>query len=413
MSAFGGLGGLLSGGNGLNSLFMLLNAFGQNQQQQQAFGANSRRYDEGQGLIDRSLNAYEQGIRGTPERRISNNEFNARLDAWKTGGRQGPRPSRVIEPHHPGLREQTLGNMARDNAAGLKGLRGLNRDVMGSFNQGNQRVNSLLGGYKKEAFRGARDTLGAFNKGQAGLMDTLNQRYARGMNYLKGSGDQERKDINTQFDSLNASNNQGLVDSGLSGSTLRAGMRSGAQRQRADSLGGLDERLRQQYLNTDAGLSGDIANAQSAGNQFGAGLRQYGDQQRLGALGMGMNIAGDQAANRTNLTSQLGGNLFNYGDQARRGITGATEGFGRDLLNRGQQYFSDKLNWTGNRQDMYPDNNAFMQLMSSLGNGIGMREAAANQPSPWSLMGGQMAGSLGGGLAGGLGLGLATKLLAV
>lgn len=101
-----------------------------------------------------------------------------------------------------------------------------------------------------------------------GPWGSLNNRMASGaealrddsMAYLRGQGDQERRDINTQFNNLGSAIGADLTNRGLSASTIGAGMQTLNERGRADALGGLNERLNTQYLNTYAPLQQNYLN---------------------------------------------------------------------------------------------------------------------------------------------------------
>lgn len=89
-------------------------------------------------------------------------------------------------------------------------------------------------------------------------LEGYQNRYERNMNYLQGAGAQEASDINQAYDAQKASGLQSLVGRGLGNSTITNTMGMGYDRERSDSLGRLNERLRNQYLTTDAQLSGDV-----------------------------------------------------------------------------------------------------------------------------------------------------------
>jgi len=74
--------------------------------------------------------------------------------------------------------------------------------------------------------------------------------YQNRMGYLQGAGNQEYQDINQSYDSQKASGLQGLTGRGLGNSTLVNTMGMGYDRERSNSIGRLEERLRGQYMDT-------------------------------------------------------------------------------------------------------------------------------------------------------------------
>ncbi len=78
---------------------------------------------------------------------------------------------------------------------------------------------------------------------------------------LIGAGEQERKDINTSFDSARGSMLADMASRGLTSSSLPYTMGNNLLRNRADALGGLDERLRQQRLGFESYALGAGQNA--------------------------------------------------------------------------------------------------------------------------------------------------------
>lgn len=155
------------------------------------------------------------------------------------------------------------------------------------------------------------------------LHDTRN----RALGYLENAGAQERSDINTRFAGAQSANRANLVNTGMTGTTAGAGTSAAIERQRSDSLGSLDERLRQQYLNTDITTSNNIASARE----------------------------------------RLGQNYFNILDQ-NIGRHFSLNMIPQDLL---RQFEMSRLGWIGNREDIAPDEGIYAQTSASLGRGFG------------------------------------------
>lgn len=213
-----------------------------------------------------------------------------------------------------------------DELAGLRTRRQGDIDsAAGAYTQG---ANALVGDVRSGVDNINRQTNALWN-----------QRYVRNMRYLEGAGQQERRDINRGFDNNLNSSLSGLRSRGLIGSTINPAVRAGNQRRRADALGGLDERLRQQRLSWDSSLSGDVANnfGQGAWSGFNA-----------------VNTAQQNALN-TGWNTEL----------ARGGV---------DTSNTG-----NLVNWIGNRTDSYPDQSAYLNTLYRSGQS---QAPIPNYPSP-------------------------------
>ena len=183
------------------------------------------------------------------------------------------------------------------------------------------------------------------------LLPEHKARWDRGMKYLEGAGAQEKKDINTAFNNQGAANTANLVARGMAGSSIMPSMNSGNERQRADAQGGLNERLRQQYLNTDAALSGDYLNAWQGlwGNKVNAASQGYDLRQNalnnVTQLQQGQyNAAQDDLFSRLNV---IGGTAIPYPSQDRNVNLAMQSGLGSwPAPNYPRASSSDAL-WTG------------------------------------------------------------------
>jgi hypothetical protein len=111
-------------------------------------------------------------------------------------------------------------------------------------------------------------------------------RYTRGMGYLRGAGEQARKDINTDYQNLNNKTQMNLAQRGLDSSTISGSMAAGVERQRQDSVGRLNEQLRKEYMDADARLSGDTLSFMERRNDT------YPDQMQIADLMMKFGNAG-------------------------------------------------------------------------------------------------------------------------
>ncbi len=111
-------------------------------------------------------------------------------------------------------------------------------------------------------------------------------RYARGMQYLQGAGDQAAKDIRSDYTKQNNAAQANLMRRGLGNSTITANQSAATERRTQDALGRLRESLRGQYLDTDARLSGDTLSFMERRNDT------YPDQMQIAQLMMQFGNAG-------------------------------------------------------------------------------------------------------------------------
>ena len=191
------------------------------------------------------------------------------------------------------------------------------------------------------------DILSTGQEGFGQLTQGYQDRYKRGMSMLEGMGNQERRDINTNYDNLGAQTHDYGVGRGLSGTTVMPGLQRGVARGRSDALGRLDETLRQQQIGLDTQLSGDYLGAMGAANAFD--INQMG--QNFGAYGQ---VEGSRLAPQYDLTNQM-------------------------------------LGWIGGRNDVAPAESPFLNTQMTLGQGAGPAYSAPEQSNAglWSsLIGG-------------------------
>lgn len=118
------------------------------------------------------------------------------------------------------------------------------------------------------------------------ILGGYQSRYERGLGMLAGLGQQEGRDINELYDNQASQQRQDLVGRGLGNSTVLDTMRMGNERERNADLGRLNDRVRQQAMSTDAGLSGDTMQFMERKQENGPNL------QMLAMLAQGMGQAG-------------------------------------------------------------------------------------------------------------------------
>jgi hypothetical protein len=164
----------------------------------------------------------------------------------------------------------------------------------------------------------------------------------------KGRGKQTRKDIETSFANLSAKTQEDVRSKGMAGTTVGGSMRRGVAKERTAAMGRLDEQLLKEKMGIESAAST-------------ASIRhEYGGIDLLNAMG------------ERSLT-------------ADERMTGHI------------------ANWVGGRQDIYPSQSAFIDLMSNYGTGQG---DPPEYPEPDYLS------TIGGPAAGGLVTGLAVKAMA-
>ena len=241
-----------------------------------------------------------------------------------------------------------------------------------------------------KAYQG--DMMNQYRQFGTDMVSNAQNRQATAMSMLQGMGDQTRKDINTQYNA-NAGNIQaGLASRGLGNSTILSSMQTGNERERAGSLGRLDESLRNQALNTYGAYSGDVLNAQGT----------YGQ-------------------NTLNMYGQLGASVMDLQNQNRANQLGWNQNIGAQALNYGSSANTNFMNALQGTNFAYPDN-SWLAANQALGQGLGgyegtqdamnLQRKIANQNMVGNLVGGTVGtigGSAAGGYFGGLGYGQAIK----
>lgn len=166
----------------------------------------------------------------------------------------------------------------------LRGAQGESEAALGKY------LDPLSGDVRK----GNADIMGRYEKGAGDATAELVKRYQRGMGYIDQLGGQSRMDINQTFDTAGKNQAAKLAASGLGNTGAIASFATGNARERAGSLGRLNEQLAGLRLNTDASLSGDIANQYGRNAEYGS---QLGGSLLDRQLGMDTNIAGAKSEN--------------------------------------------------------------------------------------------------------------------
>lgn len=232
-----------------------------------------------------------------------------------------------------------------------KGM-GLANDLYG---RGMGLANDMYGrgqGLANDLYGRGQALSGQIGTGYQNLTNTvtgqLGQTRDRVLAGLQGSGDQERRDINQQFNANNAAQQADLTARGLDSTTIGASMQSGNERQRADALGGLNQRIMDQRAGYDTSLSNNITNAQMGLGQAGLGAQMglgqfnignYGNasQNALGAYGAGaQNALGAYGAGAQNALGAYSGlGQMNLGNASGLGQMNLGNAMGLGQMNLG------------------------------------------------------------------------------
>lgn len=101
-------------------------------------------------------------------------------------------------------------------------------------------------------------------------------RYDRGMDLLKGGGQQEGRDIDKRFSGREAEIMMDLAERGLGGTSARSSFKQGIERDRVAEQARLGERLRRDKQAADASLSGDMLRAVAAAESGRMSFNQRG-----------------------------------------------------------------------------------------------------------------------------------------
>jgi hypothetical protein len=243
---------------------------------------------------------------------------------------------------------------------------------------------------------------GDYDSRAQSLKDYGTDRYQRGLANLEGMGNQARKNINEQYDNSAGTLQAQLQSRGLGNSTLLSGAMTANERERSRATGELDESIRQQRLNTDASLSGDVlnltnqlfgnrTNLQSALTGDEAMARERFNQNYTGALsgltgdtfntqsqlfGNRMNLQGGLNDQAFNLQSSLGAGQMDLINQGRSNLTNFNQGLAQQRFGVGQGANQFMLNTLAGVSYPYPE--SINPLLQSYGQGVGNYQTAQN-----------------------------------
>lgn len=345
------------------ALLNVINAIQSQRQYDEAKGANLERYEQGLGLLGYNPNT---GVIGsdTPYSQL----------------------------------QADLSNLGDLTMRGLREERDRGYDALSTLTTQN------LGTLRQNASENARQYANFANDLAQGYQD----RYDTGIGMLEGWGDQERRDLQRDFDTALEADQANLRARGLGSSTITSTAQLGNQRERSEAMARLNERLNRERLGVHERLSGDLLGSQERVGQLG---HQYGREDR-GAI----------------TDYRVGGRerLENYLQNANQGILGVGERYGQQGLGMQQQQINNILSWISGREDPYPSQYGWGALANAMqggrggggggggGNDAWMGLAGTTAPywAPAAASGvGAAAGGIGGALAGLGGIGTALSSL--
>lgn len=234
-----------------------------------------------------------------------------------------------------------------DNATG--DYAGKSRNL---YNAYNANANDML----RRQREAGDSVLAAYDSNMRPVTDYAQKRYSDVMGILDTSGDQEKKDIQQQFNTYGSRALSNAVDRGLTGTTILPNLQVGVERERAGALGNLNTRLRDQKAGYASNLSADVLDV-LGGVQSGRQATQskYADlleslfqdtsrgnfdlqrDREEGASDLGTQLRLGGLANETDLSNRMAGVLGNREQIAPQ--TSALTNIGTGLLNyrQGQQ----------------------------------------------------------------------------
>jgi hypothetical protein len=148
------------------------------------------------------------------------------------------------------------------------------------------------------------------------------------MKGLEGLGTQEKADISEYWKGKEAEGNQALVDKGMTNTSISTNLPQGYGRAMQGDLSRVNERLQQQRLGYQTGLSQDILSAQERlrGNRLGFIERredQYPDLNQMMQLAQGLGYTQNE------MSGGYGGNgsrsSYSSGNRSRSSGGGGTQ----------------------------------------------------------------------------------------
>jgi hypothetical protein len=209
----------------------------------------------------------------------------------------------------------------------------------------------------------SQNVMSEYDKGAAGTLGYAKQRLSTGLRMYDQAAQQERKDIQSQYNAAGQAAQQALASRGLGNiATVGTSVAAGNERERADALGRLNDRVTEMKAGAYQGLSGDVLstlgqNAVNRSNLYG-GLQQgqYGLTQSNADLARQME-------------SGLVQNQYNLGQQNRSGYSDLFSNWSMNRLQSNQTAANNALNLITGTQNTYPDQSSYLQLLQGLGSG--------------------------------------------
>lgn len=255
-------------------------------------------------------------------------------------------------------------------------LRGVNKDYVDSTtNAYDQMAGNVMGAYDQ----GYNSLLGAAQSRYGDLVGRADQRTAQTQQMLENAGAQERKDIGQQYNANAGTIQKNLASRGLGNvATIGSSMLQGNERERADALGRLNDRLTDQKVSAYASTSGDAL--QTAGSASGDVLSTQGQgfANRMNTLsgieGGRYNLASSNAGLGRDTEASIGGQMYDLSNQGRSNYANLYNTWSQNSLANNQSMWGNALNLVTGIENQYPDQSAYLGLQQSLGSGLGTQQ---------------------------------------
>lgn len=168
-------------------------------------------------------------------------------------------PQQVRQGGAVGVRQgRGVGGAGFRSTAGQQGINRIGgfgrQQELGGGNAFAGNIQSLI-----ESFQTAQDEARKENEARFAEIKTgLKGRRQRVLDLIRGTGEQERKDIQTRATGRRSAAQQDLISRGIGTTTIRTDVSEGVAREEEAQLARLSDRLRLQEADVDTRLSGDL-----------------------------------------------------------------------------------------------------------------------------------------------------------
>lgn len=234
-------------------------------------------------------------------------------------------------------------------------------------------ANQAYGNTTQNAYAGMMgNILGEYDAGASGTLNYAQDRLKTGLGMYDQAAQQERRDLQNQYDASGRSAQQALASRGLgSVATIGTSVAAGNERERADALGRLNDRVTEMKAGAYRGLSGDVLstigqNAANRSNLYG-GLQQ-------GQYGLTQSNA--DLARQTE--SGLVADQYTLGQSNRGGYSDLYSSWANSRLGSNQTAAGNALNLLTGIENAYPDQSTYLNLLQGLGSGLATSQNLAS-----------------------------------